>query len=105
MQQFFIDGTECGSSGRRCLNGVCRGSSSTGGGGGGGTNNNGGGSSSAGDWVRRHRSLVIGLAVGIGGLIVLVILLCCVRSWRRRQMIKQVRSMPPMPMVHPPIYR
>lgn len=69
MRQNFLDGTDCGGGGH-CENGVCRGSSV-------------GGQVSS--WINDNKTLVIALASSIGGLIVLAILACCIRSCRRRR--------------------
>ncbi|KAF3911511.1 p45K [Dactylellina cionopaga] len=79
MQQWFVDGTKCGS-------GVCRSGSCV-------------GNSVFNDvrsWVQRHLPLVIGLSAGIGGLIVLSILYCCVRSCMRRHKRRKMRAHPPI---------
>ncbi|KAF3177218.1 hypothetical protein TWF225_003021 [Orbilia oligospora] len=79
MQQWFVDGTRCGS-------GVCRSGSCV-------------GNSVFNDvrsWIQRHLPLVIGLSAGIGGLIVLSILWCCIRSCIRRVKRRKLRSQPPI---------
>jgi hypothetical protein len=52
-------------------------------------------------WIDRHLTLVIGLAAGIGGFIVLLILCCCWRSYRsrskQRKYAKQIAVAPPPP--------
>lgn len=67
LQQNFLDGTPCGGGGH-CTNGRCEGSSV-------------GGEISS--WVDRHKSVVIGICCGVGGLIVLAILSCLVNRCRR----------------------
>ncbi|KAK6359427.1 hypothetical protein TWF696_000587 [Orbilia brochopaga] len=79
MQQWFVDGTKCGS-------GVCRSGSCVG-------NNV---LNDVRGWVQRHLPLVIGLSAGIGGLIVLWILWCCVRSCMRRAKRRKMRAQPPI---------
>ena len=69
MRQNFLDGTPC-QGGGNCENGVCRGSTVGG---------------QIGSWINDNKPLVIGLAAGIGGFIVIAILLCCIRSCRRRR--------------------
>lgn len=69
MQQNFLDGTPCNGDGK-CNNGRCLGSSVGG---------------EIKSWVDQHKALVIGLAAGIGGLIVLMILSCIFSSCRRRR--------------------
>ncbi|KAH8594205.1 Metallo-peptidase family M12-domain-containing protein [Bisporella sp. PMI_857] len=112
LQSNFIDGTECGNGGR-CFSGICRSSTFTGNGNGNGNGGNGrnnaGGGESAGSWVSRHKGLVIGLSVGIGGAIVLLIVLCCVVSCvrgRRRKKIYtgQAPLAGPVPMRSPMVY-
>ncbi|KAI4253709.1 MAG: hypothetical protein L6R42_007476 [Xanthoria sp. 1 TBL-2021] len=78
MQQNFLDGTTCGGGGR-CSNGQCKGSSTA---------------KEIGSWIQGHRDVVIGVGCGIGGLLLLAILSCCIRRCRRP---KRVRSRsPPM---------
>ncbi|KAJ6260271.1 p45K [Drechslerella dactyloides] len=79
MQQWYVDGTKCGS-------GVCRSGSCVG-------NNV---LNDVRGWIQRHLPLVIGLSAGIGGLIVLSILWCCVRSCMRRMKRKKMRAHPPI---------
>jgi hypothetical protein len=69
LQQNFLDGTSCGAGGK-CQNGQCSGSSI---------------GNEIGSWIDRHKPLVIGLASAIGGLIILSILGCCWRSYKRRK--------------------
>lgn len=81
--QSVLDGTPC--DGGLCQNGQCR--------------------KDEGSWFNEHRSLVIGLAAGVGGALVLavlaVIILCC-RSRRRKHGKKlspsvSVTSVPNLP--------
>lgn len=91
MQQDFLDGTPCGTSGS-CSSGRCRNS------------NNDDDSSDdnpfTGDvssWFDRHRNLVIGLSAGLGSLIILI-LACCIFSCCRKR--KQRRATLPPPPVY-----
>jgi hypothetical protein len=72
LNQNFLDGTPCGGGGQ-CSNGQCAGSSV-------------GGEISS--WVDQHKGLVIGLAAGLGGFLVLTILGCIISSCRRRRLFK-----------------
>lgn len=78
--QNYLDGTPCDAGGK-CYSGQCKGSS-------------------VGGWIRDHKTLVIGLCAGVGGLIVLFILYCLINRCRmaaaRRRMAKNVRPPPPM---------
>ncbi|KAL8772466.1 MAG: hypothetical protein Q9209_002418 [Squamulea sp. 1 TL-2023] len=78
MQQNFLDGTTCGGGGK-CSNGQCKGSSTA---------------KEIGSWIQGNKKLVIGIACGIGGLILLAILSCCIRRCRRPKRVR-ARS-PPM---------
>jgi hypothetical protein len=69
LNQNFLDGTPCNGNGH-CSNGACQGDSVGG---------------EIKSWVDQHMSLVIGLAAGLGGLLLLVILSCIVSSCRRRR--------------------
>lgn len=69
LQQNFLDGTPCVGGGK-CSNGQCTGSSV---------------GNEVKSWIDSHKPLVIGLAAAIGGLIVLSILGCCWRSYKRRR--------------------
>jgi hypothetical protein len=79
--QLFLDGTPC-EGGGMCMTGLCEVEGSGGRGGG----NNGGGSN--GSWFDQNRNLVIGLAAGIGGLIVIIILSCMISSFRKKRNAK-----------------
>ncbi|KAF2130869.1 zincin [Dothidotthia symphoricarpi CBS 119687] len=83
LQQNFLDGTAC-SGGGRCENGQCEGASLNG---------------EITSWIDNNLPLVIGLAAGIGGLLVLCILCCCVRSCRRRMKRRKYagQNVPPPP--------
>ncbi|KAI4184366.1 MAG: hypothetical protein L6R41_004784 [Letrouitia leprolyta] len=78
MQQNFLDGTPCGGGGR-CSNGQCKGSSTA---------------KEIGDWIDHNRPVVIGVSCGVGGLVLLAILSCCIRRCRRPKHVR-ARS-PPM---------
>ncbi|KAF7717981.1 Disintegrin and metalloproteinase domain-containing protein [Penicillium ucsense] len=91
--QNFLDGTPCDSGGK-CYNGQCKGSSVKG-------------------WIDDHKSLVIGVCAGVGGLILLAILFSGINRCRaasaRRRMAKNARPPPtmgqypgPMPGYGPP---
>jgi hypothetical protein len=69
LNQNFLDGTPCNGNGH-CGNGVCQGATV-------------GGEITS--WVNQHKPLVIGLAAGLGGLLLLAILSCIVSSCRRRR--------------------
>ena len=74
MQQNFLDGTTC-SGGGHCSNGVCQGASVGG---------------DIKSWIDDNKTLVIALASGLGGLLILAILGCCVRRCRRPRAPKGV---------------
>lgn len=76
MKQSYLDGTPCGGGGK-CDNGVCAGSSV------GGEIKN---------WIDKNRTLFIALVAGIGGLLVISILGCCVSSYRRRRRIRHAKA-------------
>ncbi|KAL8730272.1 MAG: hypothetical protein Q9166_004155 [cf. Caloplaca sp. 2 TL-2023] len=78
MQQNFLDGTTCGGGGK-CSNGQCKGSSTA---------------KEIGSWIHDNRNLVIGIACGVGGIILLAILSCCIRRCRQPKRVR-ARS-PPM---------
>ncbi|KAG8627513.1 hypothetical protein KVT40_004996 [Elsinoe batatas] len=80
LQQNFLDGTTCGGGGT-CQNGRCRGTSA------GGTIRS---------WIEDNRNIVIGVAVGVGSLILLV-LLSCIWSCCRRRRNKGVKPAPSPP--------
>ncbi|KAI9820664.1 MAG: hypothetical protein M1827_005033 [Pycnora praestabilis] len=69
LQQNFLDGTACGGGGK-CANGQCKGSSV---------------GKEIGSWISRNKPLVIGIAAGLGGLLLLFILSCLVRCCHRRK--------------------
>jgi len=79
MKQNFLDGTPC-QGGGKCANGVCTGGTV---------------GKEIKDWIDRNKPLVIGLAVGIGSLLIILILGCCISSWRRRS---RMRKAPPPPV-------
>ncbi|GFF24239.1 disintegrin and metalloproteinase domain-containing protein B [Aspergillus udagawae] len=85
--QFLSDGQRCrddgaGSPISRCSNGECREEDRS--------------------WVERHRSLVIGLAAGVGGALVLAILGCMICSCCQRPSKKASPGVPVVSQVHPP---
>ncbi|EON64711.1 hypothetical protein W97_03944 [Coniosporium apollinis CBS 100218] len=69
LQQNFLDGTDCAGGGK-CQNGQCRGASFTG---------------AVGSWIDDNLNVVIGIAAGVGGLIVIIILSCLISCFRRRR--------------------
>jgi len=79
LQQNFLDGTVCRGSGR-CSNGQCKGATVGG---------------EVKSWIDDHKSLVIGLAAGIGGFIVLALLSCLISACRRRRRPKAPPPPPP----------
>jgi hypothetical protein len=78
LNQNFLDGTPCGGGGH-CSNGLCQGSTI-------------GGEISS--WIQNNKTLVIALSAGVGGLIVLSVLACCISRFRQR---RRVKNMPPPP--------
>ncbi|KAF3933311.1 p45K [Dactylella cylindrospora] len=82
MQQWFVDGTKCGSG--TCKSGACVGNNVF---------------NDVKNWVERNLPLVIGLSAGIGGLILLLVIYCCVRSFMRRHKRRKMRAAaPPIPI-------
>jgi len=69
LQQNFLDGTTCAGGGV-CSNGRCKGVTTSG---------------VIRSWIDDHRTMVIGIAAGVGGLLVLLILNCLFNSCRRRR--------------------
>ncbi|KAF2651959.1 ADAM 8 precursor [Lophiostoma macrostomum CBS 122681] len=88
LQQNFLDGTPCVGGGS-CQNGQCTGSSVA---------------KEVKSWIDDHKTLVIGIASAIGGLLVLSILGCCWRSYKRRKMRKVYVSNAAVPRPPPPGY-
>ncbi|EAW10552.1 ADAM family of metalloprotease ADM-B [Aspergillus clavatus NRRL 1] len=78
VNQNFLDGTRCGSGGH-CRNGRCDGSSVAG-------------------WVAEHKNLVIGVACGVGGLLLLSFLWCLIGRCRQPRV---VAARPPMTQMRP----
>ncbi|KAF2190744.1 hypothetical protein K469DRAFT_721643 [Zopfia rhizophila CBS 207.26] len=72
LQQNFLDGTPC-TGGGTCQNGRCSGASVA---------------KEVKSWIDDHKPLVIGLASAIGGLVLLSILGCCWRCYKRRKNTK-----------------
>ncbi|KAL4921708.1 Metallo-peptidase family M12-domain-containing protein [Aspergillus aurantiobrunneus] len=70
--QNYLDGTPCDRGGR-CRNGTCEGSKS---------------------WIEAHKNIIIPVAAGVGGLIVLAIFICLFRRCRRAR-----HTMKPVPPV------
>ena len=69
LQQNFLDGTPCGSGGR-CRNGICSGNDFV---------------DEVGSWIEENKDIVIGVGSAVGGVLLVSILWCCVRSCRRRR--------------------
>lgn len=80
MNQNFLDGTPCGSGGK-CDNGQCKGSST---------------SKAVKSWVDNHKDVVIGVACGVGGLIVLSLLWCLINRCRRARHASAMAKNPPV---------
>ncbi|CCX32095.1 Similar to Disintegrin and metalloproteinase domain-containing protein B; acc. no. Q4WQ08 [Pyronema omphalodes CBS 100304] len=79
MQQNFLDGTPCKGDGV-CMNGYCKGASTLG---------------EVRSWIDRHRNIVIGVAAGVGALLLFSIISCCCSRYRgRRRRPKGVPSPP-----------
>lgn len=76
LQQNFLDGTTCGGGGK-CSNGQCKGSSF---------------GKEIKSWIDDHRSLVIGIAAGVGALVLLMIASCIWRSFKRRKYNRAVAA-------------
>lgn len=79
MNQNFLDGSPCGNGGH-CDNGRCKGSSV---------------GKAVKSWVDDHKDVVIGIACGVGGLIVLAILWGMISRCRRS---RRAARMPPPPV-------
>jgi hypothetical protein len=77
--QNFLDGTPCDSGGK-CYGGQCQGSS-------------------VGGWIRDHKTLVIGLAAGVGSLIVLAILFSLVNRCRMARARRRMAKNRPTPVM------
>ncbi|KAL8397585.1 hypothetical protein RB594_004338 [Gaeumannomyces avenae] len=69
MMQNFLDGTPC-QGGGKCSNGRCDGSSFA---------------SEVGTWIFENRWLVIGLSSGVGALILIALIACCISACRQRK--------------------
>lgn len=81
LTQNFLDGTPCGGGGH-CENGQCKGSST---------------GKVIKSWIDDHLNVVIGIAAGIGGLIVLSIIWCLINRCRRaRHARAMAKSAPPV---------
>jgi len=73
LQQNFLDGTDC-TGGGTCQNGQCK---------------NGSVGKEIKSWIDEHLTLVIGLAAGLGGLLLICTVGCCWRSYRRRSKLSK----------------
>lgn len=69
MQQNFLDGTTC-QGGGKCSNGVCSGASF---------------SNEVGSWISDNKGIFIPVVSGVGGLVVLAILGCCINMCCKRR--------------------
>lgn len=78
--QNFLDGTPCGNGGH-CNNGNCEGSSIA---------------NAAKSWIDDHTDVVIGIACGVGGVIVLSILWCLFNRCRRARHAKAMANAAPV---------
>lgn len=88
VQQNLLDGTPCGGGGK-CSNGQCSGSTTAG---------------EIRSWIQDHLALVIGLAAGIGGLLLLSFLCCLISCCRRRSALKRhAKRAPTMPVSPTPL--
>ncbi|KAK5713346.1 hypothetical protein LTR17_017656 [Elasticomyces elasticus] len=81
LQQNFLDGTTCGGGGS-CQNGQCKGATVGG---------------QVKSWIDDHKALVIGIAAGVGGLILFSILGCLIRCCKRSRRRSKAPVAPPMP--------
>jgi hypothetical protein len=79
MKQNFLDGTPCDGGGK-CSNGACQGSTVGG---------------EIVSWIDQNKTLVIGLAAGIGGFLVVALLCCIISCFRRRRRAKKLPMRPP----------
>ena len=78
LQQNFLDGTPCGNGNNgRCRNGLC---------------NGGGFADEVGSWIEENKEIVIGVGAGLGGLLALSIVWCCVKRCRRRRAMKKFNA-------------
>ena len=46
-------------------------------------------------WIDTHKGVVIGIASAVGGLLVLSILFCCVRRYRRSKRLRRSKTVSP----------
>ncbi|QSZ36513.1 hypothetical protein DSL72_006393 [Monilinia vaccinii-corymbosi] len=76
MQQNFLDGTSC-EGGGKCLNGNCKGASAT---------------KEITSWIDEHRNLVIGVACGVGALILFSLLSCIMGRIKRGRAIRMAKE-------------
>lgn len=83
VNQNFLDGTPCSTDGR-CSNGGCEGASPV---------NNGS------SWLDNHRALIIGIASGVGGLVLLIVCYFIFKCCRRQKHIQI--SIPVAPLQQP----
>jgi len=76
MQQNFLDGTTCGGDGH-CKSGACQGATA-------------GGQITS--WIDNNKALVIGVACGVGGLLLLSILCCIISACRRKRTVRRIKT-------------
>ncbi|PGH36868.1 hypothetical protein GX50_00326 [[Emmonsia] crescens] len=86
LNQNFLDGTPC-SSGGRCKNGACEGSSF---------------GNEVKSWIENNKSLVIGISAGVGGLLLLSILGCIIKRCRKPRRRKSMAPMAQGAVFSPP---
>ncbi len=93
--QNYLDGTVCGSTGS-CSSGRCKGGKSS-------FFGNDGDRGFLGSWASNHKTLLIGILAGVGGLLLVLFLISLIRKSLRPKPTNQV-IIPMKPMMPPPSY-